>query len=64
MESAMPATLDAQPNNKNFIGRLKSIFVTNYINLRGKSDRLDFLIVFLILYPWHPLKRIPCYQDT
>ena len=48
MESAMPATLDAQPNNKNFIGRLKSIFVTNYINLRGKSDRLDFLIVFLI----------------
>lgn len=49
MESAIPAILDAQPNNnKNFIGRLKSIFVTNYINLRGKSDRLDFLIVFLI----------------
>lgn len=48
MESAMPAILDAQPNNKNLIGRLKSIFVTNYINLRGKSDRLDFLIVFLI----------------
>ena len=49
MESAMPATLDAQPNkNLNLIGRLKSIFVTNYINLRGKSDRLDFLIVFLI----------------
>ena len=48
MESAISAILDAQPNNKNFIGRLKSIFVTNYINLRGKSDRLDFLIVFLI----------------
>ena len=51
MESAIPAILDAQPNNNknfNFIGRLKSIFVTNYINLRGKSDRLDFLIVFLI----------------
>lgn len=49
MESAMPATLDTQPNKSlNLIGRLKSIFVTNYINLRGKSDRLDFLIVFLI----------------
>ena len=46
MESAM---LNAQPNtNLNLISRLKSIFVTNYINLRGKSDRLDFLIVFLI----------------
>lgn len=45
----MPAILDAQPNkNLNLIGRLRSIFVTNYINLRGKSDRLDFLIVFLI----------------
>lgn len=49
MESAMSAILDAQPNkNLNLIGRLRSIFVTNYINLRGKSDRLDFLIVFLI----------------
>jgi uncharacterized membrane protein YhaH (DUF805 family) len=61
MESAI---LDAQPNTKNLnlIGRLKSIFVTNYINLRGKSDRLDFLIVFLIAKGFFALALFIQYQ--